>query len=159
MKGIAVWILAAGMTGALSAQEAPPGPASADSALKEALIAREKQSWKAWKNRDGKFFQDFLSDDHVEIGFGGVTDKATVVAGVASPMCVVKSYVVDRFELELFGPDTALLTYYADQDTTCGQNPVPHPVWAGSLYVRRGGKWWNASYQQTPTKKRPEPKS
>jgi hypothetical protein len=66
---------------------------------KETLVNLEKQSWEAWKNRDAKFFQNFLSDDHVEVGFGGPTNKAVVVNVVGSPACVVKSYSVDRFEL------------------------------------------------------------
>jgi hypothetical protein len=37
------------------------------SSLEKELIALEKQSWEAWKNRDGDFFDRFLSDDHVEI--------------------------------------------------------------------------------------------
>jgi hypothetical protein len=122
-------------------------------ALKETLIDLEKQSWEAWKKRDGKFFQEFLSDDHVEVGFGGVTNKATVVRGVASPVCVVKSYAVDRFELTMVDANTALLTYHAEQDTTCGGNAVPSPVWVSSLYVKRGGRWLNAFYQQTQTLK------
>jgi len=125
------------------------GQSQGDSALKDTLTNLEKQSWEAWKNRDGKFFQDFLSDDHVEMGFGGPTDKAKVVAGVGSPVCVVKSYSVDSFNVTLLNPDTALVTYHAAQDTTCGGNPVPSPVWASSLYVRRGGRWLNAFYQQT----------
>ena len=44
-----------------------------ENAIKENLIKLEKQSWEAWKNRDGKFYQDFLSDDHQEIGAGGVS--------------------------------------------------------------------------------------
>ena len=118
-------------------------------ALKERLIKLEKQSWEAWKRRDGKFFQEFLSDDHVEVGFGGLTNKATVVAGVGSPMCVVKSYTVDKFELTMFAAKTALLTYHAEQDTTCGGTAVPSPVWVSSLYVKRGDRWLNALYQQT----------
>jgi hypothetical protein len=155
MKRVAALILMAGVAGALAGQDATGKVASPDAAaLRDTLVALEKQSWEAWKNRDGKFFQGFLSDDHVEIGFGGVTDKAAVVAGVGSPACVVKSYAVDRFELKTLGPDTALLTYYADQDTACGGNAVPSPVWVGSLYVKRGGRWWNAAYQQTPTKRK-----
>jgi hypothetical protein len=121
-------------------------------ALKETLINLEKQSWEAWKKRDGKFFQEFLSDDHVEVGFGGLTNKATVVAGVASPICVVKSYTVDRFELTSFDAKTALLTYHAQQDTACNGNAVPSPVWVSSLYIRRGARWRNALYQQTQTR-------
>lgn len=131
------------------------GAANGDGAgdLKDALVAKERQSWEAWKNRDGSFFAGFLSEDHVEVGFNGRTNKASVVAGVSSPVCVVKSYAVDRFELTAFGPDAALLTYHAEQDTTCGGRPVPSPVWVSSLYVRRNGKWLNAAYQQTQTAK------
>jgi hypothetical protein len=121
--------------------------------LKETLINLEKQSWEAWQKRDGKFFQEFLSDDHVEVGFGGLTNKARVVAGVASPVCVVKSYAVEKFELTMIDANTALLNYHAEQDTDCGGNAVPSPVWVSSLYVKRGGHWLNAFYQQTQTRK------
>jgi|SRR5258705_12654018 len=122
-------------------------------ALKENLIKLEKQSWEAWRTHDGKFFQEFLSDDHVEVGFSGLTNKATVVAGVASPICVVKSYAVEKFELTMFDANTALLTYHAEQDTTCGGTRVPSPVWVSSLYVKRGDRWLNGLYQQTQTRK------
>ena len=116
------------------------------------MIKLEKQSWEAWKKRDGKFFSEFLADDHVEVGFGGVTNKATVVAGVASPICVVKSYEIDKFELTVFDANTALLTYHAAQDTACNGNAVPSPVWVSSLYIKRGDRWLNAMYQQTQTR-------
>lgn len=119
------------------------------SKLKETLTDLEKQSWEAWKNRDGKFFQAFLSDDHVEVGFQGLSDKSQVVSFVASPICRIKSYSVDSFELTEFGPDTALLTYRAEQNTTCNGKPVPSPVWVSSLYVQRGGRWLNALFQQS----------
>jgi hypothetical protein len=133
----------------MSAQDAQAG----NGALKETLVNLEKQSWEAWKNHDGKFFQGFLSDDHVEVGFGGPTNKATVVAGVAGAGCTVKSYVVDHFEVAALDADTALLTYHAAQDTTCGGTAVPSPVWVSSLYMKRGGRWLNVLYQQTSTSK------
>lgn len=117
--------------------------------LKEELVKLEKQSWVAWQNHDGKFFEGFLSDDHVEVGFGGVTTKADVVAGVASPVCQVKSYTVDHFELKLLDPNTALLTYRETQDSTCNGRAVPSPCWVSSLYMKRGEHWLNVVYQQT----------
>ncbi|MDT5158354.1 MAG: hypothetical protein QOH51_2711 [Acidobacteriota bacterium] len=122
-------------------------------ALKESLIKLEKQSWEAWQKRDGKFYQDFLSDDHLEVGGGGTGNKAEIVAFVGSPVCIVKSYSVDNFNLTMFDAHTALLTYHAEQDTTCGGKPVPSPAWVSSLYVKRGKRWLNAFYQQTPTRK------
>ena len=121
---------------------------SAASEIKEQLIKLEKQSWEAWKNRDGKFFEDFLSDDHVEVGFGGVANKAEVVAFVGSPICTVKSYKLDHFEMKLLDKNTALLTYWETQDTVC-HNPVPSPCWVSSLYLKRGDRWVNVLYQQT----------
>ena len=122
---------------------------AAPAGLENQLVALEKQSWEAWKNRDGKFFESFLSDDHVEVGFGGVTNKATVVGGVASPACVVSSYAVDHFKLTMIDPATAALTYRAEQNTTCGGRPVPSPVWVTSVYAKRGKRWLNVLYQQS----------
>jgi hypothetical protein len=107
----------------------------------------------AWKQRDSKFFQEFLSDDHVEVGFTGPAAKAQVVASVGSPICVVKNYSVDKFKLVAFDANTAVLTYYAEQDTTCAGKVVPSPVWVSSLYVKRNNRWLNALYQQTQATK------
>ncbi|HEY4283281.1 MAG TPA: nuclear transport factor 2 family protein [Chthoniobacterales bacterium] len=119
-----------------------------EAALKDRLVKLEKQSWEAWKNRDGKFFQEFLSDDHVEVGFGGVANKKEIVDFVGSPVYTVKSYELDQFELKMLDKNTALLTYRESQDTTC-HKPVPSPCWVSSLYMKRGDRWLNVLYQQT----------
>jgi hypothetical protein len=124
-------------------------PAPATDALKQSLIKLEKQSWDAWQKRDGKFYRNFLSDDHVEMGSGGRSTKTEVADFVDSPVCEVKSYAVRDFELTMFNSQTALLTYHAEQDTTCHGKLIPSPVWISSLYVKRNGRWLNALYQQT----------
>jgi hypothetical protein len=134
-------------TGSIASAES-----SEEAAIKEQLIKLEKQSWETRKNRDGKFFQEFLSDDHVEVGFGGLTNKAEVVAFVGSPVCTVKSYELDHFELKMLDKNTALLIYREAQDTVC-HNPVPSPCWVSSLYMKRGGRWLNVFYQQTQIQK------
>ena len=125
----------------------PPASVN-EAAVKEELVKLEKQSWEAWKNRDGKFFQDFLADDHVEVGFGGVANKKEIVEFVASPVCTVKSYELDHFELKMFDERTALLTYREAQDTMF-HKAVPSPCWVSSLYVKRDGRWLNVLYQQS----------
>ena len=120
--------------------------------LMDTLVDLEQRSWVAWQQRDGAFFESFLSDDHVEIGASGIGNKTLVVAGVRSPACVVTHYEVDHFGLTRLSPTTALLTYHAAQDTKCGGQPVPSPAWAGSLYMLRGGRWVNVVYQQSATK-------
>jgi hypothetical protein len=49
----------------------------------------------------------------------------------------------------MFDANTALLIYHAAQDTTCRGIAVQIPVWATSLYIRRGDRWFNVFYQQT----------
>jgi hypothetical protein len=120
-----------------------------NSKLKNELIALEKQSWDAWKARDGEFYQKFLSDDHVEVGSDGTSKKSEIVSFVGSPVCTIKSYSVDQFSLTLIGPKTALLTYHAEQDSTCHGRAVPSPAWVSSLYVKRAGRWQNVLYQQS----------
>src|SRR3954468_24945636 len=90
-----------------------------DAELQTRLIALEKQSWEAWQKRDGKFYENLLSDDHVELGGSGRSTKKEVADFVGSPACVVKSYAVRDFEVTKFNESTALLTYHAEQDTTC----------------------------------------
>ena len=126
----------------------PIRAADDNAALKEELVGLEKKSWEAWKARDGKFFQDFLSEDHVELGAYGVSHKAEIVKFVGSPACTVKSYDVSDFACTLLNKETALLTYRAAQDTFCTKQ-VPSPCWVSSLYVKRDGRWQNAVYQQT----------
>ena len=130
-----------------SSSKASPGLPSGT--LEDTLIALEKKSWEAWKNRDGKFFDEFLSDDHLEVGFGGLANKAAVVNMVGSPVCTVKSYTVDKFKCTRIDTNVAVLNYYAAQDTVCYSKPVPSPVWVTSLFVKRGERWVNVLYQHS----------
>lgn len=89
----------------------------------------------------------------MDVSARGATDKAAVVAGVAGPVCTVESYALDSFHITRLSTDAALLVYHAEQKTTCAGVTVPSPVWVSSLYIKRGGRWLNAVFQQTPTSK------
>jgi len=150
--GIAIGLALASLGGG-SAHARP----ISNQALEQRLIALEKQSWVAWQAMDPKFWQRFLSEDHVELnGFVGATGKKQVIDGIASGVCKVRSYTVDRFTFRRFSADTALLIYRADQDTLCGTFKVPSPVWATSLYQLRGGRWQNVLYGHTPIMQPPK---
>jgi hypothetical protein len=120
--------------------------------VKEHLIQLEKAIMGGLEKPRWQFFQNFISDDHVGVGFGGLASKAEVVAFVGSPVCTVKRYKLDRFEMKMLDKDTALLTYWEEQDTACNKQ-VPSPCWASSLYMKRGDKWLNVFYQQTQIEK------
>jgi len=118
--------------------------------VEAALIALERQSWVAWQAMDSRFWETFLSDDHVEMQGGGPAGKQAVIAGIAGGLCHVSGYSLSDFTFRRFGPDTALLVYRAEQTTSCGGHAVPSPVWATSLYQRRRGHWVNVLYVHSP---------
>jgi len=139
-------LLVAGLA-ALATTWACAADPSADEAAVRDLEAR---SWVAWQNHDAAFFEQFLSDDHVEIHGYGLAGKAAVVEGVRSPFCKVQSYALGPLSVTPVSADSMLVTYRAEQDTTCGKARVPSPVWASSVYARRAGRWVNVLYQHTP---------
>jgi len=98
-----------------------------------------------------KFFSNFLSDDHIELGFYGTSTKNDVVSFIASHACNVQLYSVNKFSVKMLDTNIAVLTYWAEQNTAC-QNKVPSPVWVSSIYINRNGKWENVFYQQTHAK-------
>jgi hypothetical protein len=123
--------------------------AAAEDSLEAQLVRLEGQSWVAWKERDGAFYDRFLSDDHLEIGAYGVANKAQVVAFVGSAACTVESYSLGAMRFQRIDERTALLAYRSEQKAVCGGVPV-EPAWVTSLYVNRGGRWQNVLYQRTP---------
>jgi len=148
-------VLALAFSSVALGQQPPEAPApAAASALETTLVGLEKQCWEAWQKRNGTFFETYLSEDHVDVHAGGPAGKKDVVAGVASPACVVRSYAVKDFQLTPLGVDTALLVYHAEQDTTCGGQLVPSPSWVSSVYVRRDGRWQNALFQVTDARRK-----
>ena len=151
MRYLAATTLLATVASASVTAGEPARSAGAGDDVTQALIALEKQSWDAWKAHDDKFFAAFLTTDHIEVGARGINDKQQVVAGVASPLCHVEEFAVDQFRVTRLSADTAVVVYHARQKTQCGNVAVPSPAWVSSLYVRRGGHWLNALFQQSPT--------
>jgi hypothetical protein len=138
-------IAAAALGAAESSTPAIPSP-SDEVSIREL----ETRSWIAWKSHDAAFFKRFLSQDHVEVHPYGIVGKSAVVEGVRSPACIVQSYSLGPFAVTPVSADAILLTYRAEQNTSCGGLKVPSPVWATSLYARRAGRWTNILYQHTP---------
>jgi hypothetical protein len=118
----------------------------------QGVIDLEKQSWIAWKNHDGDFFDRFLSDDHIEMLSHGPVSKAAIVDLVRRGECTVHDYTVDQFSVRPVDADTVIVTYHAAQNTACGDSPVPSPAWATSIFAKRGGRWINVFYEQLPAK-------
>lgn len=121
---------------------------SKDDTVEAQVIALEKASWEAWKNKDGKWFQAHLTEDVLHVNSGGVTNKAQIIKSVATD-CEVKSYSQDNFKFVMLDKNSALITFTGMQDGVCSGKALPSTVRASAVYVKRGGKWLNAFYMKT----------
>ncbi len=121
---------------------------SKDNSVETQIIALEKAGWEAWKNKDAKWFQANLTDDALSVRSDGVTDKAQNIKDL--PNCEVKSVSLDGFKFLMLDKNSALITFTGMQDAVCGGKTQPSTVRASSVYVKRGGKWLNAFYTETP---------
>ena len=56
----------------------------------------------------------------------------------------------DNFKSVMLSKDVALMNYTAMRDGVCSGKKIPSQVRAMVNYVRRGGKWLEAMYMETP---------
>lgn len=123
---------------------------SNDSKLEAQIIALEKAGWEAWKNKDGSWTRDNCTEEFLLVNSESVSDKTQVVKATATD-CNVKSYSLDNFKFVTLDKDSVLLTYTAMQDGVCNGKTIPANVRASVVYVKRGSKWLEALYMETPT--------
>lgn len=115
---------------------------------KEDLIAGEQKAWNAWKAKDGKYFDDYLTNNAVGMFRNGRSDRAGVIRVISDPTCDVTDFSFSDEQMRLLGADAALVTYKATQDVKCGGKALPTTVWAATVLVRSGDKWKAAFHDE-----------
>jgi hypothetical protein len=117
---------------------------------KDALMTLEKSAYEAWKTKDSKFWDPFLTANFVGFGAGGKLDRAAAIKEYSGADCDVKSYSLTDDQMTPLGSDAALITYKVSVDGTCGGQKVPANSWAAGVYVREGDKWKGAFHAESP---------
>lgn len=118
--------------------------------LQAQIIALETAGWEAWKNKDSAWTRDNVTEEFLLVNSESVSDKAQVIKATATD-CAVKSYSLGNFKFVTLDKDSVLMTYTAKQDGVCSGKTIPANVRASVVYVKRGGKWLEALYMETPT--------
>ncbi len=121
---------------------------SKDAKVEDQIIALEKAGWESWKNKDSSWVKKNAADDILIISSAGVADKAQYITDL--PLCDIKSVMLENFKTVMPAKDTVILTYTAMQDGICYGQKIPSQVRAMSYYVKRGGRWLEAMYMETP---------
>src|ERR1700686_3677206 len=101
---------------------------------KVALVTLEKSAYAAWKSKDAKFWDTFLSDKFVGWGSSGRLDKASATKEFTGADCAIKSYALSDEQMSPLGKGAALITYRITVDGTCGGQEVPSKSGAASVY-------------------------
>jgi ketosteroid isomerase-like protein len=130
---------------ASTAARTPPAALTMD-----ALVRLEKSAYEAWKSKDAKFWDAFLSAEFVGYGSSGKLDKASATREYTGADCEIKSYALSDEQMKPLGNDAALITYKTTVDGTCGGQRVPANSWAAGVYVRDGDKWKGAFHAEAP---------
>jgi ketosteroid isomerase-like protein len=105
-----------------------------------ALVTLEKSAYDAWKSKDAKYWDFFLSDRFVGWGSSRL-DKASATKEYTGADCDIKSYALSDEEISPLGENVALITHKTAVDGTCGGQKIPAMNWTASVYVRDGDKW------------------
>ena len=87
---------------------------------KVALVTLEKSAYAAWKSKDARFWDTFLSDKFVGWGSSGRLDKASATKEYTGADCAIKSYALSDEQMRPLGKGAELITYKITVDGTCG---------------------------------------
>ena len=129
-------VLAGDSNGAKAVEKAAPArPTQA------VLVSRETSAYEAWKSKDEKFWETFLSDKFVGWGSSGRLHKASAAQEYAGADCEIRSYAISDVQMSPLGQDAALITHRITIDGTCGGQRNPLGSWAATVYVRDGNRW------------------
>ncbi len=133
-----------------NASNATAAKPAAAAPTRDGLLTLEKSAYEAWKTKDAKFWDTFLSDKFVGYGSSGRLDKASAIKEYTGADCDIKSYALSDEQMRPLGDDAALLTYKRTVDGTCGGQKVPTNSWAAGIYVRDGDLWKGAFHAEAP---------
>jgi hypothetical protein len=116
----------------------------------DAFVTLEKSAYEAWKSKDAKFWDTFLSDKFVGWGSSGRLDKTSATKQYTGTDCEIKSYALDYLRTQPYGSDAELLTHKTTVDGTCNGQKLPVSSWVATVYVRDGDRWKAAFHAEAP---------
>lgn len=134
----------AGAANAAKAVEkaAPEGPTQV------VLLSLETRAYGAWKSKDAKFWETFLSNNFVGWGSLGRLDKASATKEYTGADCEIENYAISDVQVSPLGEDAALITHKITVNGTCGGQRNSPASWAATAYVRDGSQWKAAFHAQ-----------
>jgi|SRR5215813_13568210 len=111
------------------------------------IVAKSKEVWEAYKNRNTAAIKALTAEDYVSYTLAGPSNLQQDIATIDK--LTIESYTLDEPKLTNVTKEVAILRYKCDLKGSYEGKPFK-PVYATEVWVNRGGKWLITSYSETP---------
>lgn len=129
-------------------------PSKETASLLAILSARENDLWAAFQNKDVAGFKRLVTDDYLNVDFGGGVMTAPEFLATI-PRITVVDFKLSDFRLLQPTPTTAILVNRAvARFITSKGTPVAVTLTSSTVWVKRQGDWLASFYQETPVPKK-----
>jgi len=134
-----------------SSEIAQSGAAVPDKALEDQLYNKENELGRAERDRNAAFFRQNLAPDFLYVAFNGlVLAKDQIVDALQHIQ--ISSYEIRNVRFRRLGPEVMQLAYDLIMQGDAAGVPIPHQLYATSIWVRSSHDWRLAYHQTTPAR-------
>jgi hypothetical protein len=106
---------------------------------KDAMVAKEKAAWQAFKDKKSDEFKKLLSADFMGVYADGIQTKQKEIDSMQK--WEMKSFDLSDFNLVMTDKDTALVTYHVKVEGTADGKDASGTYNAGSIWQMKNGEW------------------
>jgi hypothetical protein len=124
---------------------------------KEAVIAKEKEAWQAFKDKKPDEFKKLISAHLMAVYSDGMNDLQKELDTMAKTE--MKSFDLTDFNVVFPDPATAIITYKATVEATQEGKDVGGTYNAGSVWRLVNGKWWGIFHAEAKVEPAEKPAS
>jgi ketosteroid isomerase-like protein len=119
------------------------------SAVEKALIANENAVNDAFAKKDVAKMKSFIADDAVAVDMGGVTAVGDMMKMIPTMDMKLTEQALSNYKFVWVDANTAVLSYtWTAKGMAMGQ-PVQSPVYASTVWAKRGTKWVAVFHQES----------
>lgn len=114
--------------------------------LEKTILDQEKASWETLKQKNYSAFGELLADDYAGIDNTGISSRAELLKSM--PELRLLNYTMEDVKVRSVANGVALITYKAKLSGSY-QGKELKPIYASSVWVKRGSKWLQTFNQET----------
>ena len=105
----------------------------------EAIIAKEKAVWQAFKDKKVDDLRRLLSPDVVAVYADGIVKMQERLGDMSKND--MKAFSLSDFHVVMPGPDTAIIAYKSKMEGTSGEKDVSGDYNCGTVWNLKNGEW------------------